>query len=46
MCHRLRQQIAVAKLITDDVFEVVEVFQAADSSKTPNATSQLTKRSA
>jgi hypothetical protein len=46
MRHRLRQQVAIAKLITDDLFEVIETFQGGDSSKTPNAASELTKRSA
>ena len=27
--HRLGEQIAISKVIADDVFEVVEVFQAA-----------------
>ena len=46
MRHRLGKQIAIAKLITDDFFELVEVFQAGDSNKTPNAASKLTVRSA
>ena len=29
MRHRLCEQIAISKVIADDVFEVVEVFQAA-----------------
>jgi hypothetical protein len=29
MRHRLGEQIAISKVIADDVFEVVEVFQAA-----------------
>jgi hypothetical protein len=29
MRHRLDEQIAISKVIADDVFEVVEVFQAA-----------------
>jgi hypothetical protein len=46
MRHRLRKQFAITKLITDYVFEVIEIFQASDFSKTPNAASELTKRSA
>jgi len=46
MRHCLRQQIAVAKLIKDYLFEMIEVLQAADSSKTPNAASELTMRPA
>lgn len=37
MRHRLRKQFAITKLITDDVFEVIEILQASDFSKTPNA---------
>jgi hypothetical protein len=40
MRHRLGEQIAIAEVIADDIFEVVEVFQAGDSSKTPNAASK------
>jgi len=46
MRHRLVKQFAITELITDYVFEVIEIFQASTSSKTPNAASELTKRSA